>query len=79
VENQSNVCERIQESEIQMTDLTPDQLEAAAREYCRIASLEPDEVFAMHAFQPRWRLIAAEINKHHLMNECIELAKEQKL
>lgn len=65
--------------------LYPDQLEAAAREYCRLAGLDPDEsvshspepndngvVLDVLMYSPRWKRVARRIEDFELMLLAVE-------
>jgi len=71
--------------------MTPKQLETAARNYCLLLGLDPDDlvphdaepdengcVIAVLLHSPRWQLIARCLQKHHRMNEAISAAMEAK-
>ena len=67
-----------------MNLLTDDQLERAARMYCELAKMDPDERvqhghpegYAVALYSPRWRLVAAEIRDHELKAMCVDTVRD---
>lgn len=72
-----------------MALLPEQQLELAAREYCRLKGLNPDSqvrhdadpdengcVVAVLLSSPRWMRVARAIREHDIMNEAIRLASQ---
>lgn len=69
-----------------MNVLNQEQLELAAREYCKIKDLNPDERVAVTTtsasgatqllarWAPRWKVVAERLVEHALMNHCIDHA-----
>jgi hypothetical protein len=55
--------------------MTPDQLELAARHYCKLMGLDPDEIISVEgALMPyyRWGLVSKELRVHWAMNEALK-------
>jgi len=70
--------------------LTDAQLEIAARKYCEIAGINPDEqvghgaepdengyVFAVMLYSPRWKRVATEIARYDIVRVCIAFAQRE--
>jgi hypothetical protein len=57
--------------------LTRPQLEKAAREYCALTNLEPDEVVSSEGkTRKRWQVIAAQIRTHDALDVLIKEARK---
>ncbi len=67
--------------------MTDKQIEIAAREYCRLIGVDPDEVTSLtprgvapHPIFPakaRWMHYVEKIKDHYLLTVAVEKAKEQ--
>jgi len=70
--------------------MTPKQIEIAAREYCKLAGLNPDstvacpsptgpngETYDIFCTQTKWQEVVSRIKDQLLLNAAIEHAKNQ--
>lgn len=68
--------------------MTDAQLEVAAREYCKLLGVNPDEtvchgaepdpngiVLSVCLYSPRWQTLRNAIQRHEFLNEAIKFAK----
>jgi len=68
--------------------MTESQLESAAREYCRLAEIDPDVSIGHSAqpnangmitlqlcYSPQWKIIAQTMAQADLVNHCLEVGK----
>lgn len=68
--------------------MSDQQLESAARQYCRLTKQDPDEPVphsakpdargftpAVLLYSPRWKLVAEILRQHDLMDEAIAWGK----
>lgn len=51
--------------------MTAEQLEVAAREFCRLSGIDPD---AAGVWRPTWEVYAQLIAQHDVIRHCMELA-----
>lgn len=67
-----------------MDNLTDEQLESAARHYCEMVGVNPDEMVELRPevgdssikSGSRWRFIAREVLKHWLIDESIRKSRQ---
>jgi hypothetical protein len=70
--------------------LSEAQLEIAARKYCELAGLNPDEqvghgadpdengiVLAVMLYSPRWKIVAQQIARYDIVRVCIAFAQRE--